>query len=298
MRINWSRWTLAAALAAGLQLPVLAQAQPAPGEEGEIVVEGIRERDRQIERFVGALTEAPMRGQLSRFDWQVCPAVAGLPQAQADAIVQRMRQVAQAAGVPLADPGCAPNALVIATPDKAATLRWLRREYPAYFRNALDERIQVPNEPGPAVAWQIESRLDEDGRPVGVDLINQRYVVESTRSPSRLTAASRPHFVASVLVVQLDALAGLTTTQVADYAAMRVFAKTDPSRLARSTAPTILNVLDAGMDSEIPLSMTQWDLGFLKALYASEENHFASQQRGEMRRLLEQELDEAREADD
>ena len=283
-------WT--AAIAACLQSPANGQPQ---AEDGEIVVEGIRERDRQIERFVGALTEAPMRGQLSRFDWEVCPAVAGLPQAQADIIVERMRRVAQAANIPLADPGCAPNALVIATADKAATMRWLRREYPAYFRNALDQRIDVPNEAGPATAWQIESRLDEDGRPVSVDLINQQYVVDATRSPSRLTAATRPHFVASVLVVQLDALAGLTTTQVADYAAMRVFAKTDPERLRRSTAPTILTVLDSDMNSEIPLSMTQWDLGFLRALYGSAENHYATQQRGEMRRILEGELDQARE---
>ncbi len=296
MARNKGQWIILAAIGLGLS-PASTLAQDVP-EDGEIVIEGVRERDREIERFVGALTEAPMRGQLSRFDWQVCPAVAGLPQAQADAIVERMRKVAEAASIPLAAPGCAPNALVIATPDKAATLRWLRREYPAYFRDALGQRIDVPDEPGPATAWQIESRLDADGRPVGIDSINQRYVVEATRAPSRITAASRPHFVGSVLVVQLDALAGLTTTQLADYAAMRVFARTDPARLERSTAPTILTVLGASMDSEIPLSMTEWDLAFLRALYGSAENHYASQQRGEMRRLVESELDRAREDQD
>jgi hypothetical protein len=281
-----------AALVAGLhQQPLLAQSQT---NEDEIVVEGVRDRDREIERFVGALTEAPMRGQISRFDWEVCPAVAGLPDAQAEAIVERMRKVAEAADIPLADPGCAPNALVIATPDRAATLRWLRREYPAYFRDGLDRRIDIPDDEEPATAWQIESRLDEDGRPVAVNLIDRTYVVDATRSPSRLTAATRPHFLASVLVVQLDALAGLSTTQVADYAAMRVFARTDPSRLARTSAPTILTVLDADMNSEISLSMTQWDLAFLRALYGSAENHYATQQRGEMRRILEQQLDQAR----
>ena len=104
--------------------------------------------------------------------------------------------------------------------------------------------------------------------------------------------------MASLVVIQLDALRGLTTTQLADYAAMRVFARTQPSRLERSSAPTILNVIDAPMNSEVPLTLTQWDLGFLRALYGSAENHYATQQRHEMRRLLRRELDEARREDE
>ena len=71
--------------------------------------------------------------------------------------------------------------------------------------------------------------------------------------------------MASLVVIQLDALRGLTTTQLADYAAMRVFARTQPSRLQRSTAPTILNIIDTPMNAQVPLTLTQWDLGFLRA---------------------------------
>jgi hypothetical protein len=117
------------------------------------------------------------------------------------------------------------------------------------------------------------------------------YVVNGSISASRLTPASRPHFVASLVVIQMDALAGLTTTQLADYAAMRVFARTEPLRLVRASAPTILNILDAPMNSPVPQSLTDWDLGFLRALYGSAENHYASQQRHEIRRMMGRELE-------
>ncbi len=299
------RFALFAALAAAGSFAAPAQIPVQDRfDDSEIVVEGVRERQQQIRRFVDALTEAPVRGQIGRFDWAVCPAAAGLPEAQNQAVVERLRQVAEAAGIPLARTGCRANAIVIVTPDKPATLRWLRREHPAYFRNGLGERIRIADQDAPATAWQVEGRLTQDGEAVGVhngagdSSTGNYYVVESTRASSRITAASRPHFMASLVVIQLDALRGLTTTQLADYAAMRVFARTQPSRLERSSAPTILNVIDAPMNSEVPLTLTQWDLGFLRALYGSAENHYATQQRHEMRRLLRRELDEARREDE
>ena len=75
---------------------------------------------------------------------------------------------------------------------------------------------------------------------------------------------SRPHFIAAVVVVELDALGGLTVTQLADYAAMRAFARTDPRRLKGTGAPTILSAIEAPMNSPVPLTLTEWDLAFLQ----------------------------------
>ncbi len=289
----------------GAALVAVVSAHPAVGEtvrpdESEIVVQGIRDRDSEIQRFVGALTEAPVRGQIARFDWAVCPAVSGFDPTQNVAIADRMRTVARAAGIKLAEPGCKPNAIVIATSDKKVMLDWLRREAPAFFRDPLGQRIRISDQDGPTIAWQVEGRLDADGRAVGVNNsagdsgTASHYSLDVTRAPSRITAATRPHFLASLLIIELGSLAGLTTTQVADYAAMRVFARTEPDRLSRTSAPTILNILGSDMGDEVPMSLTRWDLGFLRALYGSAENHYAAQQRGEIQRRLERELDEAR----
>ncbi len=287
-----ARFAFFAAFAFAPQLPASAQqGAETQGDGSTIVIEGLREREKEIERFVGALTEAPVRGQLARFDWAICPAVAGLTEAQNQAIVERMRRVAQAADMDVAAPACRPNAIVIVTPDKDRMMRWLRRQAPGLFIDPLGDRIRIDDQEGPAIAWQVQGRLDADGMEASVDLVGNYYVVESTISPSRITAASRPHFQASVLVVEVDALKGLTTTQVADYAAMRVFARTDPERLDRSSAPTILRILDSPIGSEVPITLTEWDLGFLRGLYGSAENHYASRQRHEIRRRLRQDLE-------
>ena len=112
---------------------------------------------------------------------------------------------------------------------------------------------------------------------------------------TRLKPAARRAFQTSIVVVQADALDGLTTTQLADYAAMRAFVRTDPKRLRSSASDTILGVIDAPMGSAVPLTLTPWDLSFLKAFYASGSNSYAEYQRSEMQRLMKRELDKVQE---
>lgn len=107
-------------IAAAVSLAVQAgAAQPSQGAEPpEITVEGVRNTDRQIGAFVDALTDVPRTGQLSRFDWAVCPATVGLPEVQNAAVVARMRRVAEAVGIKTAPADCKANALVIVTRDR------------------------------------------------------------------------------------------------------------------------------------------------------------------------------------
>ena len=88
---------------------------------------------------------------------------------------------------------------------------------------------------------------------------------------------ARPQFGAAVVVVEGSALAGLTLTQLGDYAAMRAYSGADPARLP-SSAPTILRVVDAPLGSEVPVTMTNWDFSFLRGLYAGDWNLFKAAQ--------------------
>lgn len=290
---------LALLLAAGAA--AAAAQQPAGGappadepESREIVVEGVRDRDRQIADFVESLTDAPILGQISRFDWAVCPAAVGLPAAQNAAAAERMRKVAAAAGIRVAPAGCRPNALLLVARDKRELIEQLNRKHPAYFEGLTRDQVNgLARSKGPAAAWHVEGRVDADGVPLTRDTLTGQYVIEATNTPSRITTSWRPHFVAAVVVVDVDSLAGLTVTQLADYAAMRAFARTDPARLDKSAAPTILNVLETPMGSAVPITITQWDLAFLKSLYASAENQRAARQRGEMKRIVREQLEGA-----
>jgi hypothetical protein len=103
-----------------------------------------------------------------------------------------------------------------------------------------------------------------------------------------------PQFVVSMVMVERGALTGLSVTQVADFAAMRAFADTDPRRAATSGAPTILTILDKGKDEMVPVTLTQWDLGYLKSLYATSNAYYANYQRGDMERVLAREVAQGR----
>ena len=274
-------------------------AQPAGGQPAgeEIIVEGQRDRGRQIDRFVDALTPAPHQGQLSRFEWSICPLVMGFSEPQNAAVAARMRKVAEAAVIPLGKADCRPNVFVFVTRDKQIFFDLLRKKYPLYFTGYDPDEVQkLARSPGVS-AWHVKGLLDEDGRPIPTDQADGYYVNQRTGVPSRMRAPTRPHFLASIVVVELDLLIGLTITQVADYAAMRAFAQLDPARLNKMAAPTILTILDAPEGTAVPVTLTQWDLAFLRSLYGSDENRYVGQQRGEMKRLMRDELEKAQSKD-
>jgi len=280
-------------LIAALAAPALAQPAQKPSEsEGqEIVVQGNRISQQQVDSFVNALTDVRVFGQISRFDWAVCPKALGLSDRQNAAVEARMRAVAKAADIPVGDIGCKANVLVAVAKDKDALIRSIETKNPGYFDAVpVRERLQLKRGGAPAAAWHLEGKLDADGVEVPRDVVTGQYIVERTDMPSRISTTTRPHFLSAVVVVDLDSLSGLTVTQLADYAAMRTFATVDPSRLDASEAPTILNILEAPMDSAVPITLTAWDLAYLKALYSSEANRFAGQQRHEISKQMAKDL--------
>jgi hypothetical protein len=273
-----------------LQPPAAAQDTREPDADGDIVVTGNADVERQLTDFVGALTQAPGGGQLSRFETAVCPTVVGIPPAQKDAVVARIRVVAKAAGLAVGGRSCVPNVLLVVTGDKRAFLEGLRRKHSYYFGDMSASAVRrLIGEPGPAAAWQVDGPLrNADGQ----ELSSSAGVAvnRTTRTGSRLSEGARPQFAAAAVVVESKALVGLTTTQLADYAAMRAFTRADPSKLAAS-APTILTILEAPMDSEVPITMTSWDLAFLRSFYAAPANLTAASQRSQIRRSVTRELE-------
>lgn len=279
-----------AAPAAPVPAPPAAVAAPqvtappaeAPQPQEQIVVQGRRDVQRRVDEFVNALTDIPRTGQISRFDWAVCPKAVGLTDRQNNAVAERMRAVATAVGIRVDQPSCKANVLVLVTDDAPKFVRWVRDNEPSYFEGVSPAEMEALKRGGPAAAWHTEGLLDADGREVPRDRDTGQYINSRTDVPSLMSTNSHPHFGASIVVLDSRALAGLTVVQLADYAAMRAFAKTDPTRLQKAAAPTILTLLDAPMGSAVPITMTAWDFAYLKALYGSTENRLAGQQRREM----------------
>ncbi|HEU4705307.1 MAG TPA: hypothetical protein VFS45_06355 [Sphingomicrobium sp.] len=277
----------------------LAAAAPAgaiaadPADESTIVVMGERKPAKEtIRAFVRDLTPVAWQRQLGRFEQPVCPATFGLPPRQADGVTQRIRRVAQAAAIRVGGSQCAPNLVVIVTADKTALLEQLRRDRPEYFGIlAARQTRALVRDPGPAAAWHLAGPpVNARGVELQVDPAFETYVNRTTEPVSRIHSAARPSFDGAVVVVRRSALAGLTVAQLADYAALRALTGADPARLAKSPVPSILTVLEAPMGSAVPITMTKWDLGFLRGFYASPRNLGTGAQRSEIAKGVAREL--------
>jgi len=274
-----------------------AQAHSPDPQQGpsDIVVEGVREQKERVRQFIRSLDDVRTFGQIGRFHTPVCPVVMGFPEAQNRLIAERMKRVASAAGIQTAGSNCEPNVFLIASVGKGGTIKALAKRFPAYFRDMRDREVRKLAASGdPSVAWQVKGLLSADGTTLKKAPMDGPYINESTNSGSRVRAGTMPQFVASMVVVERGALTGLSVTQVADFAAMRAYADTNPRRAAKSGAPTILTILDKRNDEMVPVTLTQWDFGYLKSLYATSNAHYASYQRGDMAHELEKDLAKGR----
>lgn len=268
-------------------------AGPAAGHSATdepIIVTGQRDIDQQIDNFVGALTPVPANGQLARFETAICPAALGLPANMKSMVEQRIRDVSAAVGLRVAGADCTANVLVMVTTNKADLLKTLRVKYPEFFSDLTPAQERaVVRQAGHAAAWQTKRFVNADGQTLDYEdgvLINR-----TTRQAGRIAFAARPTFAAAAVVVETAGLEGLSATQLADYAVMRTLAQTDPARLEAGGPPSILRVIDAKAGDELPITLTEWDFGFLQGLYASPKNLRASSERSEIEKTLRANLE-------
>src|SRR3569623_958000 len=143
---------------------------------------------------------------------------------------------------------------------------------------------------GPAAMWQLEGVVNRDGVTLRKLAIGGPYLSRSTIAASRLTASARPVYLMSIVVIERRAVNGLCTTEIADYVTMRALTDASPARARETGAPTLLTVLEPPMGSEMPLTITAWDMSFLRGRYATPANLFASAQRGAIGEAMKREI--------
>ncbi len=263
-----------------------------PRSDQAIVVTGQKDTPKAISDFVKSLTPVDSNGQLSRFEHSVCPVAYGLAKPQAEAVEQRIRDVAKSVGIVVASKGCAPNVVVAATADKTRFIEALRRDRGDYFGDMPTRKVKaMERSPEPAAAWQVGGPpMSADGRELYWDPQFNTWRNSTIEGSSRLTVPVHPQFGAAMVVVEKRALVGLTTTQLGDYAAIRALTGADPARLTNSGAPTILHVLQVPIGGVAPITMTKWDYAFLKGYYDSRRNLTASRQRSAIGETIEQQV--------
>jgi hypothetical protein len=277
-------------LAAALAAPLAAQSND-QSDDQEIVIEG-RDQKRRIESFVRELTPAPATAQLGKFLDPICPAAIGLPGDQNRQVELRLRKVAAAVGVRVAGEHCTRNLYVIVGRDKNEMIEGLAKQFPGMV-GGVSKRLlrQLAAAPGPVAAWQVVDDVGSDGMPLGQARMGGDSTpvrtVNTIGSPSRLKSLIQRTFLGSIVVVEAKALDGVSTRQLADYAAMRTLAPTDTRRQVSLPADSILKLFDPGASpGDAAPSVTWWDYAFLKSLYATSNDVAAAAQRDRMKQVV------------
>ena len=265
-------------------------APAAEQREDEVVVTGElpvtpAEARRQVNTVISS-----REGQISRFLVPVCPTVAGPAPAVRRVLALRMREVAAAAGVEVAPPGCHANVALVIVPDGRAFVRGLRAARPALFADVrADDIRQVLARRQPVLSWTSSEAVNEDG------FAARDGGTLQVRSASIISEPVRLSTVQSVVVIEEQAAEGKSMGQLADYAVMRASAGARPPRQRDGAAPsTILTLFDPGADA--PAELTRFDRAYLRAVYRSRANQRSVSQMAEMSRMIAAEA--AREAEE
>lgn len=271
---------LALSLALGLGLmPAVAVAQQTPPSEEatveDIVVPGMSLRD-QVETFVDDVTAPATGWGPARWDerWGICVGVVNLRRDAAQAMADRVSEVALDLNLTVGEPGCSPNVLIIATDDAPALATAMVERSPNAFRPRYSGAARRPSAlkafqtSDRAVRWWHVSMpvIRDTGRPA-VALPGMDPPMISSWG-SHLTTPITSRLLRTYVIIDMTQVEALSFAQLADYVALITFAQIDPDA-ETSGFPTILNVFD---NPNSALGLTDWDQDYLAALYGSEMN--------------------------
>jgi hypothetical protein len=276
--------------------------------------------EQRVSQFVNQIAAAE-NGDEGLARWEVppaCPLVSGLPREDGEFILERLSEIAHAAGVPLGDEHCHPNLYILVTSEPEDLLKGMEKRNRAYTfgynaslrtetpPGVVDEFIRTPR----AVrVWYNSNEKDAWGQPLSycpateIEAItcvpgdpkcypphyDSARVLQCGRGTAGGTHLSFNNmwWLARVFViVDQQRLHEVKLGQLADYVAMAGFAKLK-SDARLGDAPTILTLFNAAPQAA-PIGMTDWDQTFLKSLYATEQK--SKLQRSQIARQMVREI--------
>jgi hypothetical protein len=286
VRHGWPSVAALCTLAAAAAPAFSQQSQAAPGEDTKadlktITVEAERNREemqRQVKTFVSAIAAAPLQESLARWRTPVCPLVAGLARDHGEFILQRVTQIALAAGAPVAPEHCRGNFYVVVTADPDGLLKAWRKRNPDIFGDEAGPKVRrFLHASSPIRVWYNANMDAADGTALTADSPAMSAsglstgstgafagVPNNTHASGFRLARDEVRDLSSVIVMIDSRLAkGVNFGQLADYVAMAGLAEV---RLDGDLgeAPSIFRLFSA--PAKAP-SLSAWDQAFLKAVY-------------------------------
>ena len=268
----------------------------------EVTIEAERAKlERRVNTFISRITaRVSDNSSLARWNIPICPLVSGLPVDAGESVLQRLSEIAMAAGASLGSPRCRPNLYILLTSEPTELLKQWRKKDP-YIFGVLD--ADDPRHAPPAMV----ARFLRTDRPVRVwyNFNNPDAVLPNDRLVDLQGGFEGAHAGCSggnaqlvwyiiqnlssvVVVVDSRRTRGITVGQLSDYIAMVAFTQVDLDADI-SNSPTVLRLFaDSHAGNPTPDGLSAWDRGFLKGLYHTDQ--CARLQRFAISRVVVQEI--------
>ena len=258
------------------------------GADSAIVVSSERIRE-TAEAFVNQVQNPEQESDepLARFTDAVCVGAAGLPVGAAQAVVDRVTEVALSVGLRTGGSGCYPNIMVVFTDDPKEAMRTLRRNRSGAVNGQTRAAIaRIIDEPGSARSWiEVETR-SRDGEKL--QLAPNQPAILNISSQSRLVSPLRRDIVSATVLIERSAIGNRSLRQIADYAAVR--ALSGARGHSGLEASSILSTFTPEGDDQAPAEMTSFDRGYLHGLYAGTGNILPRMKKHQIARYIVEEL--------
>ena len=267
------------AMLAALQATPAASAPPQDETRvGDVVVNG-RPLDDLVGDFVAEISRPASRRGLARWRGELCIGAVNLPTAHAQAMVDRISDLAVGVGLEPGEPGCSPRVVIIATDDGAALATAMVNRRSASFNlrshqtDAGSRALRDFQTSDRAVRWWHTSLpVDSETGRLAIRLPGQTGPDGQPSAPvinvfaaSRLNSQIRDDLSRVVIVIDVTKLGDSDFQQLIDYIALVALAQIDAD--ARTGGyDTIMNLFNG---PGAPPGLTDWDLGYLQALYAT-----------------------------
>jgi hypothetical protein len=311
---------LAAALGAAL-LGSIAAPAAAQTQSREIVVSAEQMRERAAAYTNAVALAPPSADQYARWNGDICPRVAGLPAAEAQALIDHVARRAHEVGLDTGAAGCTPNVIVIFAPNATTVAREIvdtRRDLMGYYnerntvsagRDALDAFV---NNQRAVRWWHVARTIGAEGEELGVGqaergnsgaesaAMSQAAAsgnisaglgagsfegVDTVRSSgARTRRNTRQDLTFALIIVETPRVEGASRQAVSDYVAMAALAQLNPDA-DMSSFPSILNLFNSA-SQPTPTAMTEWDSAFLRGLYRARRDDAVRQQRSDIARRM------------
>ncbi len=255
------------------QDPVAPQTPPASAvrQLEDVVVDGTLES--RVRAFVDEIVAPPKGRFLARWHDRLCPGVVNLDREAAQAVADRIGDLATSLDIDVGHPGCDPNVVVVFTTDAAglatAMVEGNRRifDHPqlgAFNRGdaALDGFMTSD---APVRWWHLSMPVDPLTGLRTVQLGEDLQPRAAVAAEGQLGVSMVDVLYKAIIIVDVDRLGDTAFDQVADYIAMVTLAQIEPEADIAGH-PTILNVF---RQPDIAPGLTEWDRSYLDALYAS-----------------------------